>query len=170
MEIRKLLGEEMVQQYWQLRLQMLREYPASFGEEYDEAAALPPERVNSRWQRVTSGDNFILGAFDPELVGTVGLVRDEGTRRRHKAEVYSVYVAPEAQRRGMAAALLRELIVQARAIPGLEQLYLGVDVNNAPAIALYQSLGFTVYGTEPHTMKLADSYVDEHLMGRWLQQ
>jgi ribosomal protein S18 acetylase RimI-like enzyme len=167
-EIRKLTGDDALQQYWPLRLRALREYPASFGEEYDDAAALPPERVSSRWQWVTSDDNFILGAFNPALVGTAALVRDEGSRKRHKAEVWSVYVAPETQVRGIARTLLQELIAIAHAIEGLEQLYLGVEVNNAPAIRLYQSLGFTRYATECHAMKLGDHYVDEHLMVLWL--
>jgi hypothetical protein len=53
MEIRKLVGDQARAQYWQLRLRALHEYPASFGEEYDEAAALSPVRISRRWQRET---------------------------------------------------------------------------------------------------------------------
>lgn len=170
MEIRKLIGDEAKAQFWAVRLRALREYPASFGEEYADAAALLPEQISHRWQWVTSNDNFILGAFDPEMIGTAALARDEGAHKRHKAEVWSVYVAAEAQGRGIGRALLQELIAIARTIEGLEQLYLGVEVNNMAAIHLYESLGFTPYAMERHAMKLGDYYVDEHLMVLWLHK
>ncbi len=170
MEIRKLSAEDALQQFWPFRLRGLREHPASFGEEYEDAAALPLEKVIRRLDWETSDDNFILGAFDPLLVGTAALARDGGRRKRHKAEVWSVYVAAEAQGRGIARALLQELIAIARTIEGLEQLYLGVDVNNAAANRLYESLGFTRYANERHAMKLGDKYVDEYLMVFWLNQ
>ncbi len=170
MEIKKLSGDEGRGQFWQLRLRALREYPTAFGEEYGDAASLASGQINRRWQWETSNDNFILGAFDPELVGTVALARDEGTRKRHKAEVWSVFVAAEAQGKGIGRALMQELIALARRIEGLEQLYLGVDVNNVPAIRLYESLGFTRYAHERHAMKLGKQYVDEYLMVFWLHE
>ena len=33
---------------------------------------------------------------------------------------------------------------------------------------LYLRLGFTVYGTEIHAMKIEESYVDEYLMTKFL--
>lgn len=49
------------------------------------------------------------------------------------------------QRRGVAAALLRECLARSQAM-GLERAWLEVRAGNAGAIALYQRFGFTVAG------------------------
>lgn len=48
---------------------------------------------------------------------------------------------------------------------GYEQAELEVVTTNEPAIHLYQSLGFEIYGEQKHSMKYKDgSYADEYLM------
>jgi hypothetical protein len=38
-------------------------------------------------------------------------------------------------------------------------------------VKLYESLGFTIYGTERGMVKLTDGrYIDDHLMELWLDQ
>lgn len=52
---------------------------------------------------------------------------------------------------------------------GYEQAELEVVTTNAPAIHLYQSLGFEIYGELKHSMKYEDgSYADEYLMRKLL--
>jgi len=41
---------------------------------------------------------------------------------------------------------------------------LAVAVGQNPAKKVYESLGFEVYGREPHAIKLDKTYVDEDLM------
>jgi ribosomal protein S18 acetylase RimI-like enzyme len=52
-----------------------------------------------------------------------------------------LFVAPQARRRGVAAALLREAAAHARAL-GAASLSLSTALDNAPAQALYESLGW----------------------------
>jgi ribosomal-protein-alanine N-acetyltransferase len=62
-----------------------------------------------------------------------------------EAEVLSVGVAPEWQRRGVARLLFDEL-VSAAASRGAKQLYIDVAADNGPALALYSGLGFVEKG------------------------
>ena len=75
-----------------------------------------------------------------------------------------MYVAPEARGRALGRALMVEALARAAVLPGIEQVHLGVVTTNTAARALYLSLGFTIYGTERHALKLGDRYVDEELM------
>lgn len=61
------------------------------------------------------------------------LFRESRPKIQHKANVYAVYVDPAARKHGVGRALMLELIAQAKAAPGLEQLTLTVTSNNAPA-------------------------------------
>jgi RimJ/RimL family protein N-acetyltransferase len=60
-----------------------------------------------------------------------------------------MYVAPQARRQGVARQLVREVLAQAAREPALRQVTLGVQTANHAARALYESLGFVAWGTEP---------------------
>lgn len=158
------------QHYRTVRLRALREEPAAFGSSYEEQVDSPlsffEDRIRPTERRIT------LGAFDGEaLVGMVTFLRESGLKDQHKGAIIGMYVAPEARGRGVGRALLLAAIDRARAMPGLEQIQLGVVTRNTAARALYLSLGFVVYGTEPHALKLPDGdYLDEDMMVLWLNR
>lgn len=58
-----------------------------------------------------------------------------------EAHLLVIGVAPETQRQGIATAAMRQLCTAAAA-RGATQFFLEVRVSNAPAIGLYQKLGF----------------------------
>ncbi|GLR15154.1 N-acetyltransferase [Chitinimonas prasina] len=146
-----------------LRLAGLRECPAAFAASLEEEAELPPGQMSEWLQAGPHG--WILGAFDGDvLVGVVGLGRERMRKLQHKAVVWGMYVAASHRRRGVALALLQSLKQQAAGMAGLRQLNLGVHTRNAPALALYAALGFTVYGTETHCMQVDGTWHDEYLM------
>jgi phosphinothricin acetyltransferase len=58
---------------------------------------------------------------------------------------HSVYVSPQAQRRGVGRALLAALIERARG-KGLTAMVGGVDSANAASIALHEQAGFEIQG------------------------
>jgi ribosomal-protein-alanine acetyltransferase len=66
-------------------------------------------------------------------------------RAGDEAEILSIGVARRMRRMGCARALLEAIIAAARA-DGVRTLYLEVDVANAAATILYQSLGFEKIG------------------------
>jgi ribosomal protein S18 acetylase RimI-like enzyme len=164
-EIRE-LSEADAASYWPLRLRALREEPESFGSSYEEAKDRPLEHAAARLREMATQDDFILGAFaDDQLVGIVAFSRESGRKNRHIGGVYQMYVAQEARGAGVGRALMRELLAQARAIEALELLTLAVVTSNTAARALYASLGFATYGTQPRALKLDDGrYLDEDLM------
>ena len=86
-----------------------------------------------------------IAALDPEgrVLGYVGMmyVLDEGY-------ISNVCTAPEHRRRGVASALIDEMISRAAALE-LAFLSLEVRASNSPAIALYRGKGFVDVGVRP---------------------
>lgn len=163
MLIRK-LAEDDIEALWSLRLRALRDNPEAFGSTYEETLQRGMESFRQRL-RQPHAETFYLGAFEEEsLVGMVGFFRENGLKGQHKGYIISMYTAPEQRGRGVGKALVAEAIVQARAIPGIEQLHLAVVTTNTAARQLYQSLGFEVYGLEPRALKQGEQYWDEELM------
>ena len=83
---------------------------------------------------------LLVAEEDGRLLGYVGMlfVLDEGY-------IANVAVAPDARRRGVASALIRELLARARALE-LSFATLEVRAGNVPAIALYEGFGFVPVG------------------------
>jgi ribosomal protein S18 acetylase RimI-like enzyme len=79
------------------------------------------------------------------LVGLGYWTRYERPTHRPHADMRRIAVAPRAQRQGVGRALTQALIASARAAR-VEVLTLDVRADNAAALHLYQSLGFTEYG------------------------
>ena len=83
---------------------------------------------------------FLIAEENGKLLGYVGMmhVLDEGY-------ISNVAVAPEARRRGVAGALIRELLRRAEE-KELSFVTLEVRESNAAAIALYERFGFRSVG------------------------
>jgi ribosomal protein S18 acetylase RimI-like enzyme len=146
------------------RVTQLESEPHAFGESADEARAQTAAAVAERLAAPRE-ETFLLGAFaDGALVGTAGYFRQREAKTRHKGRVWGVFVAPAFRARGLGRLLMRTLIAEAATIDGLEQLDLQVAVTQSAARRLYESLGFSVYGREPHALKIGDLYVDEDLL------
>ena len=161
------LEESDAERYRTVRLRALREEPEAFGSSYEEQVnrqlSFFEDRICPTERRVT------LGAFDGEtLVGMVTFMRESGMKDQHKGMIIGMYVAPEARGKGLGRALLLAAIERARAMADVEQIHLGVVTRNTAARALYRSVGFAVYGTEPHALKLGNEYLDEDMMVLWL--
>jgi ribosomal-protein-alanine acetyltransferase len=66
-----------------------------------------------------------------------------------EGEILTLGVAPASRRRGVARALLQDLMDRARS-SGIQRLLLEVAADNKAALALYDSLGFARQGTRRH--------------------
>lgn len=86
---------------------------------------------------------WLAAIVDGQVAGYVGSqqVLDE-------ADIMNLAVAPEYRRRGLGRALL-EALIRALEDAGVRVLALEVRAGNAPALALYQALGFAPVGRRP---------------------
>ncbi len=167
MEIRALTKDD-AEVFHEFRLEALDREPGAFGSSASEHRATSVPATAKRLAAAT-GDSFVLGAFSGgRLVGTAGFFRNQREKERHKGGVWGVYVNAEWRSKGVARALMTELLRRARAQPGLEQINLAVAVQQTAAKRLYESLGFEVFGHERHALKSGDVYIDEDHMVLWL--
>ena len=163
MEIRFLTAAD-AEAFWHLRLEMLRNDPASFADSTEEHETTTVEAVRQRLSDSDPASNFVVGSFtDGRLTGSAGFFRRPNNKERHKGHVWGVYVSPEQRGKGAGKALMLEIINRARKIAGIEQITL-VASAKLPAQKLYESVGFKGYGIEPHSLKIGNDYVDDILM------
>ncbi len=148
MNFRRLFSSE-CEAYWDLRLQSLKESPEAYGSTFEEEAAFTPEVKVQRCQ--WSDDQFVIGALaeSEQLVGIIGLIRENRVKSRHKAVITGMYVLPEFRTLGIGRKLMTTLLEEARSLPGLARLSIFVVGGNHAAKNLYEHYGFEVYGIEP---------------------
>ncbi len=147
------LGASDAAEFQSLRLAALLDTPESFASSHDEEKDAPLTEVERRL--VSLPGQAVLGAFgDGSLVGIVGLRRDGRVKFAHKGHIWGMYVVPAARSLGLARQLMVEALAMARATAGLGKVTLIVDAANVAAIALYESLGFVVFGREADAMRL----------------
>jgi len=134
---------------------------------YEQEAALLgmplPDPQAHTVEQLMADEDLYLGAFiGDQLVGalSMGVDRDVGEEGRQQMLISSLVVHQDFQRRGLARALLMHVLNQADgALEGSDTTVFAVATGlaNAPALALYQSLGFVPYrlGTlGPHELAL----------------
>ncbi|WP_432722144.1 GNAT family N-acetyltransferase [Jeongeupia wiesaeckerbachi] len=146
-----------------LRLAALQDTPSAFGSSHAEEQAMPLIHTENRL--APSADRGLFGAFDgDELVGMVGLGRENPAKLAHKAIVWGMYVAPGYRSRGLGKALLAETLTLARGVADVRQINLCVNASNTAARRLYESAGFEAYGHEADALQVDGELHDEILM------
>jgi ribosomal protein S18 acetylase RimI-like enzyme len=169
MDIRLLITDD-ADAFWHLRLEALRNDPASFADSAEEHLRTTVETSREFLNKNNPTDNFVVGIFeDGKLFGTAGFFRRPNDKERHKGHIWGVYVRPESRGKGVGSALIKEIVRRARELNGLEQITL-VASANLPAQRLYESLGFQSYGVEPHSLRIGDQYIDDVLMVLFLRR
>jgi ribosomal protein S18 acetylase RimI-like enzyme len=152
------LGPADAAAYRDLRLEALQHAPTAFGSSYETERRQTVADFESWMTR-----NYIAGAWlGDALIGTAAFRRLDGAKTAHRGNIWGVYVRPEARGRGIARALVSDVLAFART--QVEQVHLCVVTDNVPARRLYEARGFTTYGTEPRSLLIDGRYYDEHLM------
>ena len=159
--IRALRSDES-EAYSELRRAALAEDPFAFLSSPEDDFASDPEAL--RQNLAANPESIILGAFEPDLVGSVGLYRDRHAKAAHKVYVWGMYVVPSHRRQGLALRLLEAIVDHARSLPGVATVHLTVSSSAPAAQALYERFGFRVWGEEPDALRYAGrSVVDHHM-------
>ena len=115
-------------------------------------------------QQENDKELMLVGFVEGEHVGNCSFSSISGvSRHRHRCDIaialYQKYCGL-----GIGKILLSTLLEKAKEC-GYEQAELEVVSTNEPAVHLYESLGFEIYGTRPHGMKYKDgTYADMYLM------
>lgn len=162
----RLLNPADAETYQLLRLEALKGHPEAFASSYEEEKEFSVDKYRSRLQ--PSEESFSFGAFiNDRLVGVVTLMRENKKKLCHRANIFAMYVAPDIRGIGAGKTLMGAAINQATEL-GVEQIYLTVESSNVPAIKLYESVGFMVYGKDKHSLKIGERYYDEDHMVLYL--
>ena len=155
------LGQDDVTAFRRVRLDALRLHPEAFTASYEDEAQLSEAQFAERL--AAPGLTRFGGFAGDELVGLVGLNLRTGPKERHKAGLFSMYVAAGHRRSGLAQDLVSAVVDHARGAGALV-LQLVVTAGNAPAQRLYRRMGFVPYGTERRAIRIGDVFYDEELM------
>jgi GNAT superfamily N-acetyltransferase len=132
-EVRRVRADEW-RELRALRLQALESAPDAFWTRYEDDL----ERPDEAWREWTSRPCHVA-VEGGRLVGMVAGFSDEG--HPGTAELVAMYVTPAARGRGVGAALVEAQLAWARD-ERYTRMALMVNIANAPAIALYERLGF----------------------------
>jgi ribosomal protein S18 acetylase RimI-like enzyme len=144
----------------EIRLEALRSNPEAFGSTFEMESVQNLDFFSARLRT-----SEMLGAFDgTEIVGMAGLLVRTGQKEAHKGLLVSMYVRPQARRRGVGRRLAEAVIDIAR--QRIELLQLAVVKGNESARQLYANLGFLEYGYEKKALKQDGRYYDEILMAK----
>ena len=133
--------------YKVLRLRSLEDSPMAFGSTLDLESQRPDVVWAERLRNAVASeqDCVLLAEMDGAACGLVWAKADASDPRT--ANLYQMWVAPEARGHGLGDALLQAAIDWARQA-GAHFVKLGVAVGDTPAARLYQRAGFMADGAE----------------------
>jgi RimJ/RimL family protein N-acetyltransferase len=158
------LGETDLAAYKTLRDHALAHHEEAFTSD----AATEAKRTAQSYRARLGGEadgGFTLGAWRGDrLVGAISCERDPRSKVHHVGHIVGTMVAIDEQRQGIGRALLDALIERAGADAELHQLTLSVTASNRAAVRLYESAGFSRYGTLPRAIRVGGRFLDKDLM------
>jgi len=148
-----------VANYRELRLESLKGHPEAFSSSWEYEVDKPVS-----WWAERLETNTVFGGWvnSSPLVGVAGLRVQDRVKLRHKGVLWGMYVRPEARGKGLAAALLQQIVEHAQTL--VEEVCLRVVASNAAALRLYRAAGFKEYGLERRALRVGGEYYDEVLM------
>lgn len=162
MVIRQLLPGDALA-FQALRLRGLLEFPSAFSTSYAEEVETPLSAITEQLSLDQGG--AVFGAFhDNELAGVVGIQRDRRKLHAHKALLWGMYVTAGHRSKGVGRSLVLQALQYAGRNLRSRSVNLRVNTANNSAIALYEAMGFTIYGTESGSLMVDGGLHDEHLM------
>jgi ribosomal protein S18 acetylase RimI-like enzyme len=154
------------QLYRDLRLEALRTEPQAFGASYEENAQKPDDYWQGRLRETAEGVKswLLFARAEDRLVGMIGAYAPDQT---DTIELISMYVSPVVRGKGVANALMEALLEALGKTLRFRHVRLAVNVDQGPAIALYQRSGFQIEGEQ--MVRMGDGLMHRELvMGKAL--
>lgn len=126
--------------------------------------SIEQEKAFIKAKKDSQKELLLIAEIDGRHIGNCSLMSVGGYRRyMHRCDI-AIALYKEYCGLGIGKAML-EAILDIAKKAGYEQAELEVIADNKPAIALYEKLGFKIYGSFPDNMKYADgSYVEAYWM------
>ncbi len=117
-----------------------------------------------RTKKESKNELLLIAEIGGKHIGNCSLMNMGGYKRyRHRCDI-AIALYKEYCGLGIGKAMLKIVLDLAERI-GYEQAELEVIASNKSAIALYEKLGFKIYGTFPNNMKYGEgSYADAYWM------
>lgn len=133
-----------------LRRLVAEDNPVPLGLSMQEELARPLQGFRDQ---LGAPSNAVFGAFVGTTLAATAAVAPSGpfASSRHKVVLWGTFVAPAYRRRGLGHKVVAEAIGHARQA-GARRIHLTMYLPNPAARALYESLGFAAWGTEPEAV------------------
>ena len=150
------LTEDDWQEFRAVRLAALQEAPAAFGDTYAEES----RREEAQWRAEMMRAHRVLAERGGAVVGTVSL--GEVADDPEAADVFALWVAPEARNTGVSWRLV-EAAAQQATEEGRSRLYYWVSTENGRAIAFAANFGFRPTGQRRAAQVADEEFGDQEV-------
>lgn len=120
-------------------------------------------------ERVTNlkpGSRNLVACIDNKVVGQLMLIVEQSPRRSHVA-TFGMGVDCRHQGKGVASALMQEMVNLCDNWLRIERIELTVFTDNEAALATYRKFGFEIEGTGKNFALREGKYVDAYFMARF---
>ena len=148
-----------------LRREALAAEPTAFGASPDDC---PFRELAAVEAHLANPDRAVFAIADPDrperLVAMAGIMRETRAQQRHRSSIWGVHVCHDFRGRGLGRKVVEACVNHARTWAGVDSVALSVSVEGTAARALYESLGFVTWGTEPDSLRIDGSAVAQHHM------
>lgn len=163
MQLIRLLTADDAQAYKQLRLQALTTNPESFLATFNSENNKPLASFASELRYAIGQPIFgYYGVFnDNQLIGYAYLEKSYLNKQEHIAFLYNLYIHPEFRGQKLATKLVNFLLAKVKDQTQIERIFLSCNQKNAPALKLYEKLGFKTYAIKEKSIKWQDQYDNE---------
>jgi RimJ/RimL family protein N-acetyltransferase len=116
----------------------------------------------------TPNSILLVALLDERILAILDLHGSAHQQRRHCA-VFGMSVAKPWRRQGIGKAMIEAMVDYARSTDDLTRIELQVFEGNAPAIRLYERMGFELEGRRRSAVRIGESYIDALMMAMLLR-